>query len=166
MMMQEYDFDIEHVADEQSVIADAFSRIVNANDLDKETIALSIRAKVKNQSKKEVEFTKSDAQYNILKSNFHNDILGHYGVDSTIAKLKEKGYTPANFPKLRQAILSFIHSCTFCQNQDRHRPRNLSHPFVIGSHNPLEKVSIYTIGPFEKDKFSNKYITAMTDCFS
>ena len=46
MMVQEYDFDIEHVSGEENIIADAFSRLVDAKDLDKETIALLIRAKV------------------------------------------------------------------------------------------------------------------------
>ena len=72
-MLQEYDFDIEHVSGEENIIADAFSRLVDAKDLDKETIALSIRAKVQKQSKKERGFRLSDEQYNLIKSIFHND---------------------------------------------------------------------------------------------
>ena len=166
MMIQEYDFDIEHVAGEKNIIADAFSRLVEAKGLDNETICLLIRARVQNQSKKDRGFRLSDAQYTLLKTQFHNEIVGHHGVDATVRMMKAKGYTPENFPQMRQAVMSFIHRCACCQKADQRKPKNLSHPFVIGSYNPMEKVSIDTIGPFEKDKFGNKYIVAMTDCFS
>ena len=109
MMIQEYDFDIEHVAGEENIIADAFSRLVEAKGLDNETIALLIRAKVQNQSKKERGFRLSDAQYTLLKTQFHNEIVGHHGVDATVRMMKAEGYTPKTFLKCdRRSCPSFI----------------------------------------------------------
>ena len=64
-MIQKYDFDIEHVAGEQNVIADTFSRLVKAKDLHKETIAQLIGAKVQNESKQERGFRLSTEQYQL-----------------------------------------------------------------------------------------------------
>jgi hypothetical protein len=165
MMLQEYDFDIEHVAGEENVIADAFSRLVNAEGLDSDAVLMLGRAKVHGLSRAAKGFAISDEHYALLKQ-FHNDIVGHHGVDETIRMLTEKGYDASNFPKMRTNVVSFIHKCACCQKLAQRKPRNTSHPFVLGSYAPMHKVSIDTMGPFEKDELGNKYIVAMTDCFS
>ena len=74
----------------------------------------------------------TDEQYNLIKSNFYNDKVGHHGEDATVEKMKEKGYTPVNFPQMRQVVMSFIHSCAFCEKQDQ-RKQPVAY-FVIGPH--------------------------------
>ena len=87
-MVQEYDFDIEYVPGEENGIANAFSRLVDAKDLDKETIAFLIRAKFRSRSKRERGFKLSDEQLNLIKFNFLNDEVSHHGVDATVEKMK------------------------------------------------------------------------------
>ena len=41
-----------------------------------------------------------------------------------------------------------------------------NHPYVLASYNPMQKVSVDTMGPFEKDKFGNTHICVITNCFS
>ena len=165
MMIQEYDFDIEHVAGEENVIADAFSRLVQAEGLDTAAVSMLIRARVGGQSIKARGFRLTDENYKIIKQ-FHNDIVGHHGVDETARIMLQQGHSPSTFPNLRTNVMAFIHKCACCQKMDQRKPQNKSHPFVLGSYVPMQKVSVDTIGPLEKDHLGNQYIVAMTDCFS
>ena len=79
LMIQEFDFSIEHVSGEENVIADAFSRLVEM-PRDKEVDLLihnisSVNGRILNK------------EYDIIKQ-FHNTWVGHFGVSATIEKLK------------------------------------------------------------------------------
>jgi len=62
--------------------------------------------------------------------------------------------------------MAFIHKCACCQKMDQRKPQNRSHPFVLGSYVPMQKVSVDTIGPLEKDHLGNQYILVIIDCFT
>jgi hypothetical protein len=46
------------------------------------------------------------------------------------------------------------------------KPGIISHPFTIGTYEPMERLAIDTVGPFDTDLNGNKYIIVIICCFS
>ena len=159
-MLQEYDFDIEHVAGEENGIADAFSRLVEMHDSKKtEEVNMMLNtAHVLPSNLKKI----PKNEFKII-SKFHNPTVGHFGAETTFNKMKESGYEWTN---MREHVRLFVRRCPSCQRLDPIRPNNVTNPFVIGSYNPMEKVAIDTMGPYPPDMYGNKYLQVMVDCFS
>ena len=151
LMVQEYDFIIEHIAGEKNVIADAFSRLVKMPQ-DNEIDLLLSRVRVKIP----------DAQYNIL-TRFHNTTVGHHGVERTYNKLQAESHKWTN---MREHVNTFVHQCPCCQKMSHVKKVIQHHPFVIASYEPMKKIAVDTIGPLPIDASGNQYIVTITDCFS
>ena len=41
-----------------------------------------------------------------------------------------------------------------------------THPFTLGTYEPMERVAVDTIGPPDVDEAVNQYIIVLIDCFS
>ena len=158
MQIQEYDFEIEHVAGEENIIADAFSRLLEAKGKDEIHELMLLKARVLPMQVKKI----PNDKYKII-SSFHNTTVGHFGLDSTFEKLTESGY---HWPHMREHVRLFIKRCPSCQRLDQRKPNNHVNPFVLGSYEPMDKVAVDTMGPYSKDHYGNRYVVVFTDCFS
>ena len=149
LQIQEYNFDIEHIAGEENVAADAFSRLCErAPTVPKfNGFAEPLSSKVKS----------------VLK-RVHNSVGGHSGVDKTIQKLTVSGVEP--WPRMREHVTQFIQQCPTCQKLDYRSVKNHTTPFSLASNEPMQHLSIDTIGPMTEDQFGNKFILVVIDQFT
>jgi len=156
LMIQEYDFDIEHVAGEENVVADAFSRLI-PRSMDLEVAEILAHVNIVAHIPK--------AQHAII-SKYHNTNVGHFGVEATLRRLYEAGHTTDRWPAMREHVNAFVKRCPCCQKMSVLKQPIHHHPFVLASYNPMEKIAADSIGPFPKDQFGNQYVCVITDSFS
>lgn len=158
LMIQEYDFDIEHVAGEDNVVADAFSRLL-AMPQDKDIDAVLANV---NLLYTEEEENKFQANYKTIAC-FHNTNVGHFGIAATVDRLKRANH---QWPRMHDHVTRFVKQCPCCQKMSFLKHPIEHHPFVIASYEPMQKLAIDTVGPLETDAYGNKYVCVITDCFS
>ena len=158
LMIQEYDFDIEHVAGEDNIVADAFSRLMampKDNDID------DVLANV-NLLYTEEEQKRYNAKYHII-ADLHNTNAGHFGVSATMDRLKQRLH---EWPNMLEHVKRFVKQCPCCQKMSFLKHPIEHHPFVIASYEPMQKLAVDTAGPFERDIYGNTHVCVITDCFS
>lgn len=155
LQMQEFSFDVHHIAGVANVTADALSRLhpkvtaqvcsglgdVGASDAD----------------------TQTDTVLEAIRS-VHNATMGHFGIDRTLELLDQQGFETT--PTLRKRVAEFISSCSICQKT---RLRQL--PVAASLHTtaveqPFTNISVDTVGPLPADSDGNKYIIVMVDSFT
>lgn len=88
------------------------------------------------------------------------DLFGHYSVDNTVAKIKEKYY----FPKMRRYVKYHINSCPeclLCKIPRGKRPGEL-HPITPGRR-PFEVVNVDHTGLFVKSTKGNCHVLVFID---
>ena len=89
--------------------------------------------------------------------------MGHHGLERTLKKLHN---TQQQWDYMRQHIKMFIKQCPYCQKASVIKPQILTHPYTTASYEPMEKINIDTIGPFDPDDEGNTYIITIIDCFT
>jgi hypothetical protein len=72
----------------------------------------------------------SDAEHAIISSQ-HNAIRGHSGVDVTLNRLRNGGYT---FPNLELKVRTFIRKCPLCQLTSQIKPLVKAYVRTISAH--------------------------------
>ena len=147
MCVQEYDFDIEHIAGKDNIVADGFSRLLA---LDEENIYLH------------EEFAYSNEIF-LTISLVHNGVTGHHGVERTLAKLRKKGL---NWKYMREHVKRFIRHCPCCQKMSYLKTPIHTHPFTVGCYEPMEQLGADTIGPLPEDEDGNMFILVLICCFT
>ena len=85
--------------------------------------------------------------------------MGHH---LTLQRLKAKGLT---WPNMRLHIKKFILECPTCQALRKLNPIIKTLPYVTAAQQPMERISIDTMGPFTKSK-GYEYILVVIDNFS
>ena len=156
LFIQEVNFVVEHIAGEDNIVADAFSRlcVINVSEPAHKEFVLCAR--------EEENVRIPEENYRQIQS-VHNATLGHFGLEETLSKLHEKGMT---WKHMRGHIRQFIRKCGFCQaNSDRKIVTKVA-PFTRAAYHPMEVLNIDTIGPLPKDDSGNEYILVIIDCFS
>lgn len=156
LMIQEYDFDIEHVAGEDNVVADALSRLM-AMPKDQEVLHLLAHVNV---------LTNVPKEKHAILAEIHNTNVGHFGITATLKRLLEAGHSLDKWPQMKEHVNAFIKKCPCCQKMSALKQPIHHHPFVLASYEPMQKVATDTIGPFEKDSNGNTHVCVITDCFS
>jgi hypothetical protein len=136
LFLQQFDFSIRHIAGSANVLSDAFSRC----------FAVSI--------------TPAAVQDNISK--VHNIVVGHRGVEATLALLNELNL---EWDSMRSDVTQFIAACPICQKL---RHRRAPHAAAFGSKlrynpHPWHSASIDTVGPLPQDDFGFKHIIVIID---
>ena len=158
LALQEFDFDIEHVAGKLNVVADAFSRLVVNNQ--------PIRASteiVESISNIEVFPNRiPEEQYRTI-GRHHNSTVGHFGVDKTIDMLQS---SKQSWKYMRKHVRQFIQQCPVCQKLKEHHHEIKTHPFTTAAYSPMDVLNIDTIGPVAKDAQGNEHIIVIIDCFT
>jgi transposase InsO family protein len=155
--IQEFNFRIEHVPGIDNPIADAFSRLCviweenERNDLDHLCIldqAVAVRI--------------PEASYRDI-SKVHNSIVGHFGVEKTLDRLRNNNST---WKGMRKHVSQFIRQCPSCQKLSDKKLALKLHPFTTASYSPMEVLNVDTIGPLTPDEFGNCYILVIICCFT
>ena len=150
LAIQEYNFDIEHIAGEENIAADAFSRLCHRE----------VSAEV-NLGFDEVPLPE-EAKRTI--NSVHNSVAGHNGVEKTLQKLTEKGV--ASWKYMREHVKQFIKRCPICQKLDQRSVNINAAPFTMASREPMKSLSVDSIGPLTADEYGNKHILVIIDDFT
>jgi len=153
LFIQDFDFDIEWIKGELNPTADGFSRLVQKPELEEgETHTLRLFPT----------FSIPEENYRMI-SQVHNSIIGHHGIERTLKKLIDTGH---NWLYMREHVKAFIKRCPLCQTMSVLKAPIHTHPFTVGTYEPMERVAVDTIGPFPEDELGNTYIIVLVCCFS
>jgi hypothetical protein len=149
LALQEFDFDIEHVAGIDNTVADAFSRLcpppihdVNILRIEDVTIPPEARLRI---------------------SQHHGPLVGHFGVEKTMKMLHKN---QLRWRHMRAHVRKFIHECPSCQKLSQIKPAIKAFRFTAASYHPMDVLNIDTIGPVAKDDFGNEHIIVIIDAFT
>lgn len=158
LALQEFDFDIEHIAGKLNVVADAFSRLVVNNQPPKSNSEpLELLANI------ELFSTRIPEELYKTIARHHNSTVGHFGVDKTIGMLQS---SKQSWKYMRKHVRQFIQQCPVCQKLKEHHKEIKTHPFTTASYMPMDVLNIDTIGPVAKDAQGNEFIIVVIDCFT
>jgi hypothetical protein len=157
LLIQNYDFLLEYIPGPQNFVADAFSRLVAFAGTEEELHLLE-------------EFNIPSDKFKII-GQVHNSMVGHFGVEKTIAKLIENDPTSGQprvepWPFMREHIKRFIQRCPVCQLQSQSTIKIQTANFTTAASEPNERVNIDSIGPLEPDEHGNTHIIVIIDCFT
>lgn len=67
---------------------------------------------------------------------------------------------------MRQHINKFIKQCPCCQKMSVLKIPIHTHPFTTAVYEPMERLNIDSMGPFDPDDDGNTYIIVIMDCFT
>ncbi len=112
---------------------------------------------------------KSDKELKVLRRNEIEPILslahkyplsGHFGLEATLTKLKERYY----WPKMKDDIKSYIQTCDQCQRCGKTTDENELHSIKIKE--PFYQWGIDIVRPLTETSQGNKYIVVAIDYFT
>lgn len=102
-----------------------------------------------------------NCRWQILQTN-HDD-MGHFSVDKTLQRVKERYW----FPKMRRFITKYIKSCISCQYHKAQAGKKPGFLYSIVKHaRPFHTLHIDHVGPFVETKSGNKYLLVIVDSFT
>ena len=148
LLVQEYDFFIEHIPGKDNVVADGFSRL------------LPIEDEVLFNLYEELPLTQE--VYDRI-SHAHNGVVGHHGVDRTMIKLWAMG---KRWAYVREHVKCRIRQCPCCQKMSFLNVAIHKIPFTTAVYEPMERLEIDVIGPLPADEDGNRFILVIIDCFT
>jgi hypothetical protein len=156
MAIQEYDFDISHVAGVDNIVADAMSRIPVYSEED---------ATAELNGLKNMIIVPTEHADNISRA--HNSLTGHGGVDDTLHKLDQ---LELKWFGRRKHVRHFIKQCPICQKLSYQHEKVYTERYMLSTSRPMERVNIDSIGPLlrtygfkRKLIYINSYILAIID---
>jgi hypothetical protein len=139
-------------------VPDKLSRLVSnpeeietSNDTDTATLIVAV-----------AQVDISDAEYAIISSQ-HNAAREHSGVDVTLKRLREGGYT---FPNLELKVRTFIRKCPLCQLTSQIKPLVKVKRFTTAALYPFQVICADHIGPLPTDEEGYQYILVVICAFS
>ena len=184
MELMEYDFDIEHIAGVDNVVADVISRCVDdleqppekrrrinavkmcrikltGNDDPTAPSRLS-QALARLHIPPEI-LGLSDEVFRKIK-HYHNELVGHGGVDRTLKLLHRD---KIHWKQMHSDVRKFVQQCPCCQ-KNRMTPftGKLSKYTLSVTTGPMRRLSIDSVGPFPADEAGNTQILVVIDNFS
>lgn len=188
LQVQEYMFDVQHIAGVLNEVADILSRYEGAptcSDVDEEDVkpdALSFVSRTNGDAESELsdsgdgECEECPEEIYVVKEEviippevysdimkMHNDVCGHCGRETTLDRLRRAGI---EHPNLRNLVRKFIRECPVCQKNAPYQVEANIQPFTTGSYVLMDRLNVDTIGPLPEDNMGNKYIIVIIDAFS
>lgn len=172
LAIQEFNCDVQHIAGIHNVAPDSFSRLVPRlykfeqlgvttpgatarNELTVSMLAVSAARQAQPR------IVPQEARQTI--GAFHNELVGHFGVDRTLAMLKEAGHS---WHGMRKHVRLFCSECPLCQKLSYVRPANVATPFTTGGGmRPMDRWCVDTLEAVETEG-GYKFVLAFLDCFT
>src|SRR6266540_2377815 len=115
---------------------------------------------VKIRLNKELKIIKRNEIEPILSLAHEHPLSGHFGLEATLSKLKERYY----WPKMKDDIKSYIQTCDQCQRRGKITDENELHSIKIKE--PFYQWGIDIVGPLTETSRGNKYIVVTIDYFT
>jgi len=153
LAIQEYDFDIVHLAGNKNIVADGMSRLID--DTPKEGTILNFVKEVKEGGLKPL----SDDIFNKIYK-VHNCWVGHRGIDATCKILRTQGVT---WRGMRRDVEKFCRLCPTCQKQDVRQINYNTIPFTTSTYKPHARLNVDTISLSETDSHGNLHAIVIID---
>lgn len=104
-----------------------------------------------------------DAAHVELFRSTHNELLGHHGVERTLAKFRTLGHV---WPGMRQDVMALVAACPTCQKGRLRRSREQVSDSSIAVYEPWHTLSMDFVGPFVEDVDGNSFILVLIDTFT
>ena len=70
------------------------------------------------------------------------------------------------WPQMREHVKTFIKRCPICQKLSHTKILVQTENFTTATYNPMERLSVDSIGPLEVDELGMMYIIVIIDCFT
>src|SRR6266498_5552562 len=112
------------------------------------------------KSNKELKVLKRNEMKPILSLAHEHPLSGHFGLEATLSKLKERYY----WPKMKDDIKSYIQTCDQYQRCRKTTDENELHSIRIKE--PFYQWGIDIVGPLTETSRENKYIVVAIDYFT
>src|SRR6266498_1673999 len=109
---------------------------------------------VKIRLNKELKVLKRNEIELILSLAHEHPLSGHFRLEATLSKLKERYY----WPKMKVDIKSYIQTCDQCQRHGKTTDENKLHSIRIKE--PFYQWGINIVGPLTETLHGNKYTVA------
>jgi hypothetical protein len=93
----------------------------------------------------------------LLFDSHANILSGHFGIDGTYNKIKDRYYWPNRF----KSVQDYVKSCDVCQRQGSAQGQGPLHPISVG--NAFDRIGIDIVGPLEITDQGNRYIVVATE---
>ena len=100
---------------------------------------------------------KEDEIDSVLYMLHDHPIGGHFGMDGTYNKIKERFY----WKGMKKDVEAYVKSCDQCQKRGNKGGKGLLNPIKINQ--IFERVGIDFVGPLPKTRKGNKYICVITE---
>ena len=166
LLMQEYDFKPEYIEGPRNIVGDCLSRVCEIDDETSEEDTLAMLVDEDDDVPELIclmEEVRIPREVYKLIGAVHNTIVGHHGVESTLAKLLEKKQT---WLYMREHVKAFIKQCPCCQKMSALKVPIKLQGFTLSSLAPFQRIMIDSIGPLPEDAEGNKHILVTIDCFT
>src|SRR6266542_3598721 len=115
---------------------------------------------VKIKLNKEMKVLKRNEMEPILSLAHEHPLSGHFGLEATLSKLKERYY----WSKMKDDIKSYIQICDQCQRHEKTTDENELHSIRIKE--LFYQWGIDIVGPLTETSRGNKYIVVAIDYFT
>ena len=149
---QHYDITFEYIKGSLNIVADTLSR--HCINLSKSSdLTTSLNSQVLTIPPEYVTWIKEA----------HNSVVGHHGVDNTIAKLAQ---IRPNWPDRTKHVRSFISNCPCCQKMNQRRTTVHAQPSTASSYRPNQRIAIDYIERLTPDQYGHTAIFVAIDCFT
>lgn len=192
LAIQDFSFDAKHIKGENNIVADFLSRIpaeqsfrnyIGKINNEKELVfrELNNRSETNQSNNKtnQIHFEQANAwvetlnallpehqynqqQYEMIAKN-HNSLVGHFGVEKTIRRLREQN---KHWQYMRNHVRRFIHQCPVCQKTSEKNILTSTKPFTISNLAPMEELHLDFMGPMELPGKEVKFILVILDSFT
>ena len=147
--IQELDYTVRFIPGSQNTIADSMSRLCPNFAIEPDSQMLAALTDYDSMDKDHIESL----------SQCHNSIIGHGGVDRTIANLQQLSL---DWPTMKQDVKLYIQTCPVCQKLNTSKTTSRAYPFSTSSSKPMSILNIDFVGPFP----TKEYILVIIDTHS
>ena len=98
----------------------------------------------------------------VLSDLHEGAVGGHFGIDKTLARLKERFYWPGHFNDVRD----WCANCSTCATRKNPSPKSRAPLKNIVTGYPLQMVAMDIVGPFPESLAGNTYVLVVADYFT
>ncbi|CAF2040851.1 unnamed protein product [Rotaria magnacalcarata] len=114
-------------------------------------------------TKKKIIYLPSSMIHDLLQVYHDDPLSGHFGVQRTYLKIKNRYW----WPNMKQSIIQYIKSCLPCQQYNISRTKKPGRLQPIPPpEGPFQLIGMDYCGPFKQTPRGNQYVLCLTDYFT